>query len=143
MVGTERTFAMIKPHAFGNADKIFKLVIENGFNVTTSTTLNFNSDIVKEFYVEHVGKHFYENLCATMCEGPLICFVLEGDNVIKKWREFIGPTNVKKALIESPSSLRALFGDITNTAKNAVHGSDSVDSAEREIQIVNKFMNAL
>ncbi len=136
MVASERTFAMIKPHCFDNRDEIINLIQQFGnFKITHELTVQFTPALVDEFYSEHIGKAFYKNLSECMCDGNTLCLILEGDNVIHRWRSFIGPTNVIVACETSPTSLRALFGDKTNTAKNAVHGSDSKENAEREINI--------
>jgi nucleoside-diphosphate kinase len=137
MVAVERTFAMIKPHCYNMRESIIKLINDsNSFQITYSTTIQFTPQLVDQFYSEHIGKHFYSNLSNCMCEGPTLCLVLEGDDVIAKWRNFIGPTNVNVACETSPQSLRALFGDKTNTARNAVHGSDSLASVERELKLI-------
>lgn len=137
MVAVERTFAMIKPDCYHNRQSIIDIINNsNLFTITYQLTIQFTPEVVKQFYSEHVGKHFFANLSNCMCEGQTLCLILEGDNVIQKWREFIGPTNVNVACEIAPQSLRALFGDKSNTAKNAVHGSDSIESAEKEIELI-------
>lgn len=142
MRSVERTFVMIKPDCYHIRNSIMEQIIEfcesNLFTIRYKFTIQFTPELVEQFYSEHVGKYFFANLSNCMCEKQTLCLILEGDNVIKTWRDFIGPTNVNIALETSPNSMRAVFGDKTNTAKNAVHGSDSVESAEKEIQLITK-----
>lgn len=142
MLPIERTFAMIKPDCYHIRDSIMEKIIEfcecNSFTIRYKCTIQFTPELVEQFYSEHVGKYFFVNLSNCMCEKQTICLILEGNDVIKAWRNFIGPTNVNFALETSPNSIRAIFGDKTNTAKNAIHGSDSIESAEKEIQLITK-----
>ena len=80
------------------------------------------------FYAEHKERPFYNDLVSFMVSGPVVIMVLEGDNAIKKNREIMGATDPKKA---KPGTLRALFAN--SVSSNAVHGSDSPESAKREI----------
>lgn len=138
MVGTQRTFAMIKPHLSDHQmEEIVNIIHESGlFKITQMKSKHFTPSLVEQFYSEHVGKHFFPNLQNVMCENSTICMILEGTDAVETWRNFIGPTNVVVARESSPNSLRAKFGDLTNTAMNAVHGSDSIESAEREISLM-------
>lgn len=137
MVGTEKTFAMIKPDCYHIRNSMIELINDsNLFIIRNELTIQFTPELVEQFYSEHVGKSFFANLSDCMCEGQTLCLILEGDNAIRAWRDFIGPTNVNVACETAPNSIRAIFGDKTNTAKNAVHGSDSVESAEKEIKLI-------
>jgi nucleoside-diphosphate kinase len=91
----------------------------------------FTRESADNFYGEHIGKPFYPNLQEFICSDVVIGMELVADNAVQKWRNFIGPTNTEKARAEAPGSLRAQFG--TDGTKNAVHGSDSPASAEREL----------
>ena len=91
----------------------------------------FTKETAEIFYAEHVGKEFFPRLQEFMCSDVCVGLELVGEGSIQKWREFIGPTNTQRAQQEAPNSIRALFG--TDGTKNAVHGSDSQESAHREI----------
>ncbi|ORX99464.1 nucleoside diphosphate kinase, partial [Basidiobolus meristosporus CBS 931.73] len=132
----ERTLALIKPDAYGAGNKVAILeIIKNaGFAIVKEKEVSLTKEQAEEFYKEHAGKSFYDNLVGFMSSQPIYAMVLEKDNAIKAWRELIGPTDSTKAKETCPQSIRALYG--TDGSQNAVHGSDSVDSATREIKIV-------
>lgn len=133
----QQTFAIIKPDAVasGYAPHILKTITEH-FTIVESKCITLTSEACEYFYEEHKDKSFYPHLRSFMMSGPCVCLVLEAPNAIKKWREIIGPTNVKVAKLTTPNSMRALYGDESDTSKNACHGSDSVTSAEREIDFL-------
>lgn len=85
----------------------------------------------KEFYGEHEGKPFFANLISFMTSGPIYALCMSKIGAISAWRALMGPTNSKEAREIKPSSLRAMFG--TDNTQNACHGSDSTNSARREI----------
>ena len=91
----------------------------------------FSKETAGMFYEEHTGKGFFDNLTNSMSSDVCIGMELIADNAIKSWRAFIGPTNSEVAKKEAPNSIRGMFG--TDGTKNAVHGSDSTESAAREI----------
>ena len=139
MIGTQRTFAMIKPDAVSNGytDLIIQAINETGqFKITFEKKVRFTSEDITYFYTEHVTKPFFPNLLKCMTGGDSICLILEGVDAIGNWREMIGPTNVKVAKETAPNSLRALYGDTENTAKNVCHGSDTLINAEKEIYFI-------
>ena len=84
--------------------------------------------LAEGFYIEHKGKPFFEDLIKFMTSGPIQVQVLEGENAIFNYREVMGSTNPKEA---APGTLRADFAESIDA--NAVHGSDSTESAKREI----------
>ena len=129
----ERTLAIIKPDAVagGHTAEIFGVIDKAGIRIVTAIpALNVKREVWEDFYAEHKGKPFYEKLLDHMSSGRCAFLILEGPNVIKKWRELMGVTDPKKA---SPFSLRGRFG--TEGPANAVHGSDSPESAAREIAL--------
>lgn len=134
------TFAMIKPDAVQNysLDKILKTIKKNGFEIIHTVSLTFNEEMCDNFYEEHINKDFYENLRNFMISGESFLMVLKAPNAIKKWRQLIGPTNIAKAKLIAPHTLRAIYGDETNSVKNAFHGSDSETSAARELAFFDK-----
>jgi nucleoside-diphosphate kinase len=83
-------------------------------------------------YIEKEG--FFAELVEFMCSGPVVAMVLEGENAISKVRELIGPTDSEEARKVAPNSIRALFG--TDKGKNAIHASDSKESAFYEIPYI-------
>lgn len=87
----------------------------------------FNKQTSELFYGEHIGKPFFPNLQGFITSDVVVGMELVNSDGVQSWRNFIGPTNTQKAIEESPKSIRALFG--TDGTKNAVHGSDSVESA--------------
>ncbi|KAJ3183145.1 hypothetical protein HDU87_007568, partial [Geranomyces variabilis] len=135
---TERTLALIKPDAFaaGHRDAILERIRAKGFKVVAEKEVELTRDQAREFYKEHDGQAFYEELVTWMStpDLPIYAMVLERDTAITAWRELAGPTNSIKAREIAPESIRALYGK--DGSKNAVHGSDSPQSAEREIRIV-------
>ncbi|KAI9207247.1 nucleoside diphosphate kinase [Polychytrium aggregatum] len=132
----QRTFALIKPDAYG-ADKkgdIIEKIKASGFNIVKDQEVQWTLEQAQEFYREHEGKPFFEGLTTWMSSAPIYAMILEKPNAISAWRELAGPTNSEKARELAPQSIRALFG--TDGTKNAVHGSDSKPSAAREIGLV-------
>jgi len=92
----------------------------------------FTKKAAEVFYGEHVGKPFFGDLQSFMVSDVCVGMELVGEGCIQGWRNFIGPTNTSTAKAEAPGSIIALFG--TDGTKNAVHGSDSLESAQREIE---------
>ncbi|KNC98195.1 uncharacterized protein SPPG_06597 [Spizellomyces punctatus DAOM BR117] len=132
----ERTLALIKPDAFGSGkkDEIVNRIKEQGFAIVRESEVQWTEDKAKEFYKEHEGKGFYDQLVGWMSSAPIYAIVLEKEGAIAGWRELAGPTNSERAREMAPNSIRALYGK--DGSHNAVHGSDSPQSAEREIRIV-------
>ncbi len=126
----ERTFAIIKPNAVrnGHIGEIFSAIEREGFTIHGLRMVQLNKELIKGFYIDHVQKDFYNDLQAFMLEGPVILMVLEGDNVIARWRQIMGATNPTKAEV---GTLRRKFGE--DVTKNAVHGSDAPATADREV----------
>ncbi|KAI9333322.1 nucleoside diphosphate kinase [Obelidium mucronatum] len=131
----ERTLALIKPDVYpGKKDDIMEKIQADGFTVVVQREVQFDKEKAAEFYKEHLGKGFYEELTTWMSSAPIYAMVLEKSGAIKGWRALAGPTNSNKAREEHPNSIRALYG--TDGSLNAVHGSDSAPSAAREIGVV-------
>jgi len=127
----ERTLALIKPNAYPEVQNIIPTIKANGFELIACDTLTLSKPRAAEFYAEHKGKSFFGNLVSFMSSGPIMALVLQKHKAIQGWRTLIGPTNSFKAKELKPNSLRAKYG--ADGTKNAFHGSDSVDSAMREI----------
>lgn len=130
----EKTYGMIKPDAVraGKVDAILKAAEHAGFIVVKTQQQQLTPERAGEFYAEHKGKPFYDNLVGFMSSGPIVACCLAKTNAIADWRELMGPTNTFKAQEEAPDSLRARFG--TDGTMNATHGSDSPASAMRELK---------
>ncbi|ORZ35331.1 nucleoside diphosphate kinase [Catenaria anguillulae PL171] len=135
-VTLERTIALIKPDATaaGKATEIMQKIEERGFRIVDKKQFTMTMETAKEFYRDHVGKPFYDELTQWMTSEPIWALVLEKDSAIVSWREAMGPTNSIKAKEIAPDTLRALYG--TDGSKNALHGSDSPANAAREITLI-------
>ena len=126
----EKTLAIIKPDCVSKAGDILDRVTSAGFLICQAKMVHLSPKEAGQFYAEHSGKPFFEKLVEFMTEGPIIAFEITGEDVIGKWREMLGPTNSTVARQEAPGSIRAQFG--ADNTRNACHGSDSTDSAEKE-----------
>lgn len=122
---------MIKPDSYQNIGKIIDVVQKGGFKISKLKMSRFTKATSDQFYGEHIGKPFFPTLQEFITSDVVIGMELVADNAILAWRQFIGPTNTQKAKQEAPNSIRGLFG--TDGTRNAVHGSDSQESAEREL----------
>jgi nucleoside-diphosphate kinase len=129
---SERTLAIIKPDAAKQMGSIFDIIFNEGFKVCRAQMVHLTRKEAAKFYEEHTGKQFFESLLDFMTSGPAIAVELMATNAIKRWRTLIGPTNPATARQEVPTSIRSRFG--TDGTRNACHGSDSSQSALREIQ---------
>ena len=129
----EVTLAMIKPDAVaaGAAEEIEAAAQQAGFYVVSKKQYTLTKDQAKEFYAEHKERPFYGKLVDFMSSGPLVALALRKRKAITAWRSLCGPTSTETAKEKAPKSLRAKFG--TDNTKNAVHGSDSPESAAREL----------
>ncbi|GFP91686.1 probable nucleoside diphosphate kinase 5 [Phtheirospermum japonicum] len=124
---------MVKPDGVDGkyANVIKKTILDSGFSIIHEIELQLDENTVKTFYAEHSSKSFFSNLVQYMTSGPVLIMVLEKENAIADWRALIGPTDANKAKTTHPGSIRALCG--INSERNCVHGSDSSQSAAREI----------
>ncbi len=126
----ERTLSIIKPDAVGKnvIGEIISRFEKGDLRVIAARMTHLSTAEAEGFYAEHKGKPFYEGLIAFMTSGPILVQVLEGENAIDRYRQIMGPTNSPDAPV---GTIRRDFGE--NNRRNAVHGSDSVMSAQREI----------
>tara|TARA_B100000965_G_scaffold123387_1_gene102090 strand:- start:2008 stop:2415 length:408 start_codon:yes stop_codon:yes gene_type:complete len=126
----EQTLSIIKPDAIskGFAEQICERLEDAGLKIISKKSLHLSEEEAEGFYIEHKGKPFFPDLITFMTSGPIQVQILEGDNAISNYREVMGNTNPKEA---APGTIRADFADSIDA--NAVHGSDSETSAEREI----------
>lgn len=126
----ERTLSIIKPEAVQRSlvGEILRRVEAAGLRIAAAKLLSLTKEEAQGFYAVHREKPFFASLTAFMSSGPIFVSVLEGGNAIGKYREIMGPTDSTKA---PKGTIRGDFG--TDIEKNAVHGSDSADTARWEI----------
>ena len=129
-MAVERTFSMVKPDAVARniIGEIYQRFENNGLLIVAAKMLRLTPAQAQGFYAEHEGKSFFDDLVAYMTSGPVVLQVLEGENAIAVNRELMGATNPKEA---EPGTIRADFAESIDA--NAVHGSDSVEAAAREV----------
>lgn len=135
------TLAILKPHIVKSPfalQKIRNTIIDNFKVVRTRRTIISKKEL-ELFYEEHRGKFFYNRLLTFMYSGPSDVHILAGHDAIPRWRKLMGPTKVYQAQFTDPKSIRAMFG--LSDTRNAAHGSDSVESAKREMAILFKDFN--
>ncbi len=126
----ERTFALLKPDAVqrGLAGDILSRFEHRGLKIVGVKLMRVSRSLAESYYAEHKGKPFYEPLMAYITSGPVIAMVLEGDGAVAIVRKMMGKTNSAEA---EPGTIR---GDFALTiGRNVIHGSDSLESAKREI----------
>ena len=129
----EQTLAIIKPDAFKHREKIKKILYENGLKIVSERNTFLKRDDLKAHYSHLIDMPFYNNVENYMLSGPVDIMVLEGVDAVEKLRNLMGPTDSKTA---NPYTIRGMYG--TDITHNAIHGSDSLESAEQEIE---RFFN--
>ena len=127
----EKTLSIIKPDAVGKnvIGKIISRFEDNQLYLVAGKLIHLSDDKASGFYAEHDGKPFFEDLKKFMTSGPVFVQVLEGENAVQKNRDLMGSTNPQEA---AAGTIRADFANSIDA--NAVHGSDSITSAKREIE---------
>jgi len=133
----ERTLGIIKPDAVKKnvIGKIISIIEENGIKIKAMKMVTLTKKQAEGFYHVHKDKPFFNDLINFMTSGPVVLMLLEGENVIERWRKLMGVTDPQKA---DEGTIRKLYG--TDIEKNAVHGSDAPETAEFETKY---FFNAL
>ncbi|TDO08625.1 MULTISPECIES: nucleoside-diphosphate kinase [Halomonas] len=129
-MANQRTLSIIKPDAvaknvIGEIESRFE---KEGLKIVAARMLQLSEEKAGGFYAEHKERPFFKDLVGFMTSGPVVVQVLEGEDAIAKNRDLMGATNPKEAV---PGTIRADFAESIDA--NAVHGSDSPESAEREI----------
>lgn len=138
----EITFSIIKPNAMKKnvIGKIVDKFESNGLKIAGMKIMNISKAKAEEFYAEHKARPFFGELVEFMTSTPVVVMALAGENAVLKNREIMGATDPAKA---AEGTIRKVFGD--SMGENAVHGSDSIDSAKRELALFfekNEICNA-
>ncbi|KRY40765.1 Nucleoside diphosphate kinase [Trichinella spiralis] len=128
----ERTLVVVKPDGVqrGLIHQVLRRFEQRGFKLVSLKMLMANDDLLNKHYAEHVGKGFFPSLKAYMSSGPVVAMVWEGRDVVKAARNMLGAT---RPLESAPGTLRGDF--CIDVGRNLVHGSDSIESAKREIAL--------
>jgi nucleoside-diphosphate kinase len=128
----ERTLMLIKPDAVQRCliGEIIRRIEQKGLEIVAMKLMQMTSELARKHYAEHVEKPFFPDLEHYITSGPIVAMVIEGDYVIESIRKLNGATGPIEA---APGTIRADLG--VHKTMNLVHGSDSVESAEREIRI--------
>jgi nucleoside-diphosphate kinase len=126
----ERTFSIIKPDATARniTGKILTLLEAGGLRIVAQKRISMTRDQAEGFYAEHAERPFFGSLCDFMTSGPVVVQVLEGEDAIAKNREVMGATDPAEA---AEGTIRKELGE--SKERNSAHGSDSPESAAREI----------
>ncbi len=135
-MSTEKTLILVKPDgvARGLVGEVISRIEAKGYAIHSLRMLQADRALLEKHYAEHVGKPFYEPLVEFMMSGPIVAIVASGNRVIEGFRSLAGVTD---PTVAAPGTIR---GDLardqgTKVVQNIVHGSDSPESAAREIQI--------
>ena len=135
-MSTEKTLILVKPDGVrrGLVGEVISRIETKGYAIDALRMLQADSALLEKHYAEHVGKPFYEPLVEFMKSGPIVAIVASGNRVIEGFRSLAGATD---PTVAAPGTIR---GDLardqgTKVMQNLVHGSDSPESAAREIQI--------
>ena len=132
----ERTLSIVKPDAVGRGliGEVVKRLESNDIQIKAMKMLHMTRPQAEGFYAVHKERPFFNSLCEFMSSGPAVVMVLEGEDVIKRYRTLMGATNFEDA---EEGTIRRDFA--TDIEKNVVHGSDAPETAEVEI---NYFFNS-
>lgn len=132
MRSLERTFIMIKSDgvARGLMGEIISRIEQKGFEIVNARLFSPERSLIESHYEEHQGKPFFNELVAYIMEGPVMAMEVQGNDVVAVMRGIMGDKDPKKAI---PGTIR---GDFANSVtRNLIHGSDSVEHAERELDL--------
>ncbi len=135
-MSTEKTLVLVKPDGVnrGLVGEVISRIEAKGYSIDALRMLHADRELLEQHYAEHVGKVFYEPLVEFMMSGPIVAIVASGNRVIEGFRSLAGVTD---PTVAAPGTIR---GDLardqgTKVVQNIVHGSDSTESAAREIKI--------
>jgi len=132
----ERTLVLVKPDGVARATvgEVIRRIEAKGYRIVALEMRAATEDLLARHYAEHLGKPFYEPLVAFMLSGPVVALVVEGERVIEGFRSLAGATD---PTVAAPGTIRGDLGRDwgLKVVQNLVHGSDSTESAEREIAL--------
>ncbi len=125
-----KTFFMVKPDGVKRniVGQVIDRVEQEGFKISKMKMMTISNELAEEHYGEHKDKPFFEDLVSFITSGPVVAMEVEGEDVVSEVRRIMGATNPSDA---DPGTIRADFA--TKLEENVVHGSDSKESAEREL----------
>jgi nucleoside-diphosphate kinase len=128
----QQTFVMVKPDgvAHGLVGEVIRRIEDKGFELREMRLFMIDESLAKEHYAEHSEKPFFSELVGFITSGPVVAMVVEGSDAVAGMRQIMGATNPLDA---APGSIRGDFATVIT--ENIVHGSDSTESAEREINL--------
>ena len=134
-MSNQKTLSIIKPDAVkaGHVDSINLMIENSGLKILEKKELKLSKEEAQQFYAVHSDKPFYNELCEFMTSGPIIVQMIEGENAIELYRKVMGATNPNNA---EENTIRKQFA--TSIQENAVHGSDSEESALKELNFFFK-----
>lgn len=129
----EKTLCLIKPDSIstGKIGEILTILENDGFHIEKMKMMKMNNDIAQKFYYVHKNKNFFEGLIKFMTSNQIVVLILERENAIDRLRSLVGNTDSK---IAAKGTIRNLYG--TDERKNAIHASDSYESAKHEITVI-------
>ena len=135
MNNIEQTLSIIKPDAVERnlVDDIKNIFTKNNLEIVNTKKIHISKEEASEFYKIHQSKPFYDDLCTYLSSGPIFVIILKGEGAVALNRKLMGATNPKEA---EPETIRKLFG--ISIDKNTVHGSDSNENAQIEIDFFFK-----
>lgn len=126
----QKTLSIIKPDVLErNLQQQAIEDLKKDFSIIAEQTLHLTNEQAEKFYAIHSSKPFFKDLVANITKGPIIAMILQGENVIEKYRDKIGPTDPKQC---QPGHLRHKYG--ISIDFNSFHGSDSEENAKKEIE---------
>ena len=130
---TEQTLIIEKPDAVKRnlAGEILSRFEKKGFTISKQKTLNFTTEMAKQFYSAHSSKPFFDELVSFITSSEVIASIIERDNAVNLTREIIGNTNPKDA---NPGTIRGDFG--ISITENSIHASDSSESFDKEVNVI-------
>lgn len=128
----ERTLIILKPDCIKNKQvgKVISILEDQKFIMKRMKLQELDEETVKAHYDQHKNKSFFNDLVNFMISGPVVTMIMEGENIVKRAREIIGNKN---PMLADSKTIRARFA--ASVDENVIHGSDSIESAEREISI--------
>src|SRR5918999_2355867 len=132
MPDREQTLVLVKPDGVRRRliGEVIRRIEDKGYDITELKMLTIDEALAKEHYAEHVEKPFFGELVSFITSGPVVAMIVEGEEAVAGMRQLMGATNPLDA---APGSIRGDYASVIT--ENIVHGSDSLESAEREVKL--------